>query len=421
MIEMLEPWWRFGVALLIGTLIGLEREFVQQRSGDVDFAGIRTFSLMSLLGSVAAFLSLQHGVGLFIIAYLALAALFTVSHVLEIIRERHEGITTEVAGLITPLLGAMVVWDLPEVAAALGVITALVLSLKPSLHSIARRMSPEDLRATLEFALITAVILPLIPNQQFGPFDVLNPFEIWLLVVLISGISFFGYVLTKVLGTRRGVGVMGLVGGLVSSTAVTLSFSGRSKENPSLSRLFVGAIALASCVLFPRVLVEVAVVNSALLPRLVPAFSAMLGVGLVSVYLVMRREAQSKEEPGVKLTNPLRLTTAIGFALLFSLVLMLVKGASEFYGDAGVYLASALTGLADVDALTLTAAELSAAGQLGERVASTAISLAVLVNTTVKAAMALTLGSKAMRRPVLWIFGLILVTGLATSAFTIWF
>ena len=181
----LEPWWRFAAALLIGALIGLEREFVQQRSGEQEFGGIRTFALMALLGAVAAFLTDQYGPLIFLAVYLGLILLLWASLLASSMRGVEEGITTEVTALLVPLFGAMMIWNQPAVAAALGVITALILALKPRLHGAARRMSAEDLRATLEFSIITAVVLPLLPNEGFGPYGVLNPFPIWLLVVFI--------------------------------------------------------------------------------------------------------------------------------------------------------------------------------------------------------------------------------------------
>jgi uncharacterized membrane protein (DUF4010 family) len=209
----LEPWWRFGAALLVGALIGLEREFVQQRSGEREFAGIRTFSLMALLGAAAAYFAEREGIALFLLGYGALALLIIASYVGEVIRQHDEGVTTEVAALLTPLLGAMMIWGAPELGAALGVIIALILAMRPRLHGMARGMTGEDLRAILEFSIITAVVLPLLPNRGLGPFGVLNPFQIWLIVVFVSGIGFLGYVLMKVLGAKRGIGSPGIRAG----------------------------------------------------------------------------------------------------------------------------------------------------------------------------------------------------------------
>lgn len=417
----LEPWWRFAAALLIGALVGLEREFVQQRSGEQEFGGIRTFSLMALLGAVAAYLAEEFGLVIFVAAYLGLILLLWASNLSTAMRGIEEGITSEIAALLMPLLGAMVIWDYAAVAGAVGVITALILALKPLLHDLARRMSAADLRATLEFALISAVILPLLPDKGFGPFGVLNPFQIWLLVVFVSGIGFFGYVLMKVLGTEQGIGVTGLLGGLVSSTATTLSFASRSKINESLSTMLARGILLASSVMFPRVLIEVAVVNRSLLPRVIAPIGAMFAASvLVFFFLWRRKQDDERDEPGkVELSNPLRLRTAVTFGLLFAIVLVVVRAANEYFGSAGVYAASVLTGITDVDSITLSVSELALSNAIEPRVAAVSIVIASLVNTTAKGVMALTLGSVELRKTIVRAFGIVLLTGLVVGTLTL--
>lgn len=425
-LDSFDPWWRFAAALLIGALIGLEREFVQQRSGEQEFGGIRTFALMALLGAISAYFSARFGVLLFLGAYLGLILLLWASILGPALRGEEEGITTEIAALLVPLLGAMVIWDAPELAAALGVVTALMLALKPGLHDLARRMSASDLRATLEFAIITAVILPILPNVGYGPFNLLNPFQIWLLVVFISGIGFVGYVLVKALGAEEGIGLTGVLGGLVSSTATTLSFAGRSKTSRSFSHLLAFGILLASCVMFPRVLLEVAVVNDALLPMVIVPLLAMLISGLLLVgWFWFRQQSQKGElQPNrVELANPLRLQTAIGFGLMFALVLVGVRVANEYLGSAGVFAASLLAGIADVDSITLSISELALDGSLDLRVGGMAIVIASLVNTLVKAIMASTLGSPELRRMIWRAFGVIILTGIVASLvsfFVLW-
>jgi uncharacterized membrane protein (DUF4010 family) len=417
----LEPWWRFAAALLIGALVGLEREYVQQRSGEQEFGGIRTFSLMSLLGAVGAYLTQDFGIVVFIAAYLGLILLLWASNLSTAMRGIEEGITSEIAALLVPLFGAMVMWDYAAIAGAMGVITALLLALKPRLHDLARRMSAADLRATLEFALISAVILPLLPNRGFGPFGVLNPFQIWLLVVFVSGIGFFGYVLMKTLGTEQGIGLTGLLGGLVSSTATTLSFAGRSKVNQSLSTMLARGILLASSVMFPRVLIEVAVVNNSLLPNVILPIGAMFLASILVFFFMWRGKGKDeKDEPGkVELSNPLRLQTAVTFGLVFAVVLVAVRAANEYFGSAGVYVASLLTGITDVDSITLSVSELALSGSLEPRVASIAIVIASLVNTTAKGVMALVIGSFGLRRTILRAFGIVLIVGLAVAGFTL--
>jgi uncharacterized membrane protein (DUF4010 family) len=420
-LDAFEPWWRFAAAILIGALIGLEREFVQQRSGEQEFGGIRTFALMALLGAIAAHFTQRFGLLLFMGAYVGLILLLWASNIGPAMRGEEEGITTEIAALMTPLLGAMVIWDAPELAAALGVVTALILALKPGLHDLARRMSAEDLRATLEFAIITAVILPLLPNEGYGPYSLLNPFLIWLLVVFVSGIGFVGYVLMKVLGAEEGIGLTGLLGGLVSSTATTLSFAGRSKSSLGLSDALAQGILLASSVMFPRVLVEVAVVNRSLLPYVAIPLGAMMLVGalIVGLYWLQHRAQHHGEHPSkVRLGNPLRLRTAIGFGVLFALVLVAVRVANEYLGSAGVYAASVLTGVTDVDSITLSVADLSLNGALEPQVAGVAIVLAALVNTATKGIMAGALGSQELRRTIWRSFGLVLLAGMIVSVLT---
>jgi uncharacterized membrane protein (DUF4010 family) len=283
-------------------------------------------------------------------------------------------------------------------------------------------MSSEDLWATLEFALIAAVVLPLLPNRTFGPFDVLNPYEIWLLVVFVSGIGFLGYVLMKVLGAERGIGLTGLLGGLASSTATTLSFAGRSKQSPALSRVFGSAIVLASTMMFPRVLVEVLVVYQPLVARLVLPLVAMLLTGWVAFAILWRQERSTEleDEGAVELTNPLNLSTAIKFGLLFAVVLVATKAANQFLGTAGVYAASVITGLTDVDSITLSVADLAANGQIASRAATLAILLAALTNTISKGALALTLGSRELRPTIIRAFGAMVAVGIVSSAALFW-
>lgn len=418
----LEPWWRFGAAILIGALIGIEREFVAQHAEQRSFAGIRTFSFISLFGALAAFLAAAHGFALFLVAYGGYILLVAGTRVASVFRGQTEGMTTEVVAIMTPMLGALVVWGHADIAAALSVITALLLSLKPPLHEIARRMNLEDLRATLQFGLIAVVVLPLLPNRPMGPFGVLNPFQIWLLVVFVSGISFLGYILMKMLGPERGTGLAGLFGGLVSSTATTVSFAGRSKSDPTLSAVSALAIVLASAAMFPRVIAEVLVVNPSLMLRLVWPLVGMLLAGVAITLILWRKRPSedSAESEHIQLANPLRFSSAITFAVLFIIVLIVVKAASETFGQTGVFLAAGLSGLTGVDSITLSAAGLAARGQLGAGAASTAIVIASLANTAVKAGLAAFLGSGAVRRTIFWALAVMMLVGLVASWLALW-
>jgi uncharacterized membrane protein (DUF4010 family) len=238
------------------------------------------------------------------------------------------------------------------------------------------------------------------------------------MVVFVSGIGFVGYVLMKFIGAERGIGLTGLVGGIVSSTATTVSFSTRSKDVPRLSPYFAQAIILASSVMFPRVIIEVLAVNAGLLHRIALPIAAMLLAGGLAGWYLLRQQGQAEEEESerkaVELQNPLKLSTAIAFGLLFAVVLTGVKLAQQFFGDTGVYVASVITGLTDVDAITLSVARLARSGQVSADVAATSILIAAIMNTIAKAGIALAIGAPELRRPILRAFGFIVLVGVVS-------
>jgi uncharacterized membrane protein (DUF4010 family) len=403
---------RFGIALLIGVLIGLEREYARLKEEVKAFAGVRTFPLIGLLGCSAALVGDLTAGWAFAIILLLLGLLVGVAYAIDAFQGR-VGVTSEIAAVMVFVCGALAYWDYLELAAALAVVTFGFLTLKPQLHGLAERLSSEDMYATLKFAIISLIVLPVLPNQTYGPppFDAFNPYKTWLMVVFISGISFLGYVLIKVVGSRRGIGLTGLLGGLVSSTAVTLSFSERSEEHPDLARPFALAITLAWAVMYGRVLVEVAVLNRVLLAVLwMPMVAAMLAglVCCVYYYFVQRTD----EGSDVKVTNPFELGPAIKFGVLYAVILVVAKVAQFYFQDAGVYVASALAGLTDVDAITLSMAELAGAqGGVALPTAARAVVLATISNTVVKGSIALSAGSNTLRRALLPPFVLILSAG----------
>jgi uncharacterized membrane protein (DUF4010 family) len=410
---------RFGTALLIGILIGAEREFARLKEDVKSFAGVRTFPLISLMGCSAGLLTDMTSAWTFGVLALLVAVLIALAYSFDA-REGRVGLTTEIASLVVFVCGALCYWDFLELAAALAVVTFGFLTLKPQLHGMAARISSEDLYATLKFAIISLIVLPVLPNQAYGPapFDAFNPYRTWLMVVFISGISFLGYVLIKVVGSRRGIGLTGLLGGLVSSTAVTLSFSERSQDHPELARPFALAITLAWTMMFGRVLVEVAVLNQPLLRVLwVPMGAGMLaGLVFCVLYYFGRRTDQSSD---VKLANPFELGPAIKFGILYAVILIAAKAAQFYFQDAGLYAAATLAGLADVDAITLSMAELAgAAGGVTTATAARAVVLAAISNTIVKGGIAISLGSKSLRRTLLPPFLVMLITS-AVVAFLV--
>jgi uncharacterized membrane protein (DUF4010 family) len=421
-VTFLEPWWHFGVALLIGALLGLEREFIQQKEDVPDFAGIRTFSLIALLGAVAAFLSELWGLMPIAIALAGLILLTAASYIGELMRNDNDaGITTQIAALLTFLFGVLAMSEYVRVAIVLSVITALLLSLKGKLHDWIRRMNALDIRVTFQFAIVAAVILPLLPDQEIDPFGLLNPFRIWLMVVFVSGIGFSGYVLMKILGPSRGINLMGLLGGLASSTASTISFASASRQNPEMSSLYARAAILASSVMIPRVLLWVLVLAPPLLKVVGPALFAMFALGLLIAYILQRKSKldESKLQRSFQVSNPLKLSTAIKFGLLFALVLLIVEFSQNILGDSGVYLTSVVTGLTDVDAITLSVSRLVGNAQMEVNVAGTAIIIATLMNTLAKGAIAASSGTPELRRIVLPALGLILLVGVISGVLTV--
>jgi uncharacterized membrane protein (DUF4010 family) len=409
--------YRFGVALVIGILVGLQREYAY---GDPDremFAGVRTFALMALLGGMAAMVADHLAspwpfVGIMLLVGLLIAIAYFISA-----QRGGIGLTTEVSALVTTLTGALCYWDYLPLAAAVAVATTVLLSLKLEMQTFIRRITREDVYATLKFAVITAIVLPVLPNDTFGPppLDVLNPYKIWLMVVFISGISFLGYVLFKVVGSRQGIGLTGLLGGMVSSTAVTLSFSQRSQTQPDLARPLALGLTAAWMMMFLRVVAEVAALNVALLRILWLPMVAAAAVGMAyGLYLFF---AQRTDEAGdVDFSNPFELRPAVKFGLLYAVILLISKAAQTYLGDTGVYLSSAAAGLTDVDAITLSMAELGGqAGGLGLDVAARAIVLAAMSNTIVKGGVVLVSGSPSLRRALLPGFVLMLVTAIGLA------
>jgi len=408
---------RFGLAFVIGILIGLQREYAGRRAQQGLFAGARTLALIGIAGCASALLADLAGTPwVFIAASLIIAGLIGIAYYVSASRG-DIGLTTEIAAFLVFLIGALCYWGTLVLAAALGVGVAVLLSLKLGVRRFVGRLSEQDVLATLTFAVITAIVLPVLPNRTFGsaPWDVLNPHNIWLMVVFISGISFVGYVLIKLVGPRRGVGLTGLLGGLVSSTAVTLSFTQRSRTHAALAKPFALAITVAWTMMFARVLVEAAVLNPSLLSAL---WLPIGGAGAIALcycgfLLFSSRNAGTGED--VALKAPFELGPALRFALAYAAILVISRGAQMLLGEAGVYVSATVSGLADVDAITLSLARMAGDGTVGIGTAANGIVLAAMVNTLVKGGMVLVLGAAALRKAILPAIGLILTAGLSLA------
>ncbi len=389
--------YRLGAALAIGLLIGIERGWHEREAKEgARIAGVRTYGLVGLLGGGMALIAEAFGALVMGLAFVGLAGLLAAVYVENLHRGRADvGITSLVAALLTFALGALAAMGEVVIAAASAVLTALLLGYKPQLHRWVNALEGEELRAGIKLLLISVVLLPVLPNQGFGPWDAFNPYASWWMVVLIAAISFVGYFAVKIGGAARGTVFTGLASGLASSTALTLHFSRLAARDPTLAPVLATGILLACGTMFPRMLLVASLLNRELFQALVvPALVMALCVyGPALVFL--RRQARMQPYAASPLKNPLELRAALVFGALLAAVMLLGNALQEVAGEAGVLVLAAASGIADVDAITLSLARMS-----GEDLALGAAALGVViagaVNSLVKGAMAGVIGGRAI-------------------------
>jgi len=393
-----------AVAVAAGGLIGAEREQAHGSRAS-DFGGVRTFPLLAIVGVIAGLL--RPALGAWIVGALALAVIVALAVAQARAHGDDIGVSSELAAIVTFGLGVMSAT--PElmpgssrylVVAAVAAVTMALLALKRPLHGFIAKVSSDDVYATAKFVVLALVVLPLLPNRAYGPFAVLNPRKIGLMIVLVAGVSFAGYVAARLVGSRRGLLVAGLLGGLVSSTALTVALAGRAKEDARLAPLSAVGILAGCATMFPRVLLVAAVVDPALLAALAPSFGVMAVVAYAVAFRAYAQSSREKEHAEVAFHNPFELRQALQFGVLYAGILFVARAAQHYAGAAGVYVSAGFAGLADVDAITLSLAELHRSGALAD-VAAPAITLAALVNTLTKAVIARALGGQALGRGVL--------------------
>jgi uncharacterized membrane protein (DUF4010 family) len=391
---------RLGVAALAGLAVGIEREWSGHAAGpDARFAGLRTFTLLGGIGGVAGWLAEAGAVALAVTLAAGACALVVAAYILAARRSRSaiEG-TTEVAAVLIVALGVLAGLGRMDIAGGSAALIVLVLSEKQRLHRAVRKIGEEELRAALQFAVLALVVLPLLPDETFGPLGGVNPRSLWIVVLLFSGLSFAGYLARKAVGASRGYGLAGAIGGAISSTAVTLTFARKSKANPALSGPLATGVAGACVVLMPRLIVLSLVLNPRVAWRLVSLFAIPFVVGIVVVGALLWWQRGARHEKAEdELRNPLGLWTAIRMALAFQAALMLVAWVRQQVGLPGVLPAAALIGFTDMDALNIAMNRL---GDQPESVALAAVAIGVgtVSNTVLKLGLALTLGSPAFRR-----------------------
>ncbi len=399
---------RVFVAAAVGALVGLERE--GSDSGGT-FAGSRTFPLLAFYGALVevffpAFLP---------VALAAVALPLTVAYVAKVVLTRDIGLTTLVAALLVVVFGAMAAHSARGAVATVvvgGVVTAL-LSAKDPIHTFAEGLDEEERRASVTFVLVVFVVLPLLPDRSVEALYGLNPRFVWLMVVFVSGLSFAAYALSQVLGTERGLAVTGILGGFVSSTATAVSMAEQAAENPSLYQVCAVSTVVAATVMFPRALVEVVVVNPALASQVVVPLGVMTVVAAVAAAVVYWRATVTMDADG-DVENPFRLKPALFFGAVFAVILLVSEQANALLGSSGVYATAFVSGLADVDAMTLTLSRLAAEGVVTDEVATTGIVIAAVANTLVKAGIAWVLGTRELGKLVMAVLLTAAIAGLGT-------
>ena len=378
----------FFLSLILGGLIGVEREFKKQRESSPVFGGIRTFTIISLIGTLSGELSHQFGFPLVYIVLVSIVGLIGIS----LFFQRTPGLTSEFSALMTFLIGLLCSVRNYQLASLLAISLFFVLSFKEQMHKFVKHLTLDDLYAFLKFAAVTVVIYPLLPDKEFYG---VNPKEVWVMVILISAIDFLGYVLTKFAG-ERGVVITGLIGGLVSSTAVTASFSPLSRLNPSLVREYAAGIVGACSIMFPRMVVLAMFVNFRFaLYLLIPSLVAFF-FGIAYTYILSKEDRGNRAK--VNVTNPFELSVAIKFGLFYAFILFLSRNAVKHFGNYGLYAVGALSGLTDVDPMTLSTAKLYNSGMVELLPGVLAVLLSALVNTLFKWFLTISIGTRELFR-----------------------
>ncbi len=412
--------WLLGAAVAIGLLIGTERGWKSREAPEGErIAGLRTFGLIGFLGGASGLLALYlHPVVLGFV-FLGFAAAVIMAYLQHQKRSDDFSITGLVAALLTFVLGAMATLDHAAVAASAAVVTALLLRLKTVLHGWLKKLEPRELDAALLFLLISVVMLPVLPDKGYGPWDALNPYEIWWMVVLIAGISFIGYFAMKIAGTDQGAIITALAAGMVSSTALTLQFARLARYMPGKEQVLAAGILVACGIMFPRVLLVAVIIYPDMLAHLWMPVLVMSLIVFAPVLVLWRRVNRRSEQPAAPtvLQNPMELKSALVFGLLLALVVLLGQGLKEWLGETGIYLLAAISGITDVDALNLTLSRMASAGDILPGLAAMGILIAATSNSLVKGVLALSIGGPTLG---LRVFVPLLVAGL-TGIGLVWF
>ncbi|MGJ8734955.1 MgtC/SapB family protein [Zobellia laminariae] len=395
------------ISMGIGLIIGLEREYDKLK--DQGFAGIRTFPIVAILGFTLENLTDKFSVWILIVSLGAFIFFLAFNHMYQKQEEYGKGLTTNLALIATFVLGIMVSAEYYRDAVATAVIIVTLLSLKTRFRTVISNITSEELFAFIKFSIISLLILPFLPNKVYGPTALLNPFEIGSIVVIVSFLNFIGYFLVKYVGSKRGILLTAILGGLISSTAVTWSYASRSEESPELSKKYAAGIVIASAIMFPRLALLAYIFNSAILRYLALPF-CLLTIICIVVSLVLIQRDTKKPDTNIKLGNPLNILNAIGFGAIYVVILFAVFYSNKFFGESGLYYSALISGLADTDAITISMAKFSMDSEKLE-LASLVIIAAISSNMLVKLGISIFKGSKTTGKLVGYTFGSIILIG----------
>ncbi len=379
------------LATAIGLLMGLERE-----RRPAALAGVRTFGLTGLLGALAGLLAEQLATpGLLIAGFVLVAAMIIAANFRQP-EPNDPGTTSVVALLVCYCLGAMVWVGQGRLAVMAAVGSTMLLYFKSELRGVASRLTSQDWRSILQFSVLSLIVLPILPNHGFGPYEAINPHQVWLMIVLISGVSLAGYAALRLIGARYGAPLLGLFGGLVSSTATTMVFARHARENPAMAPTATLVILLANLIMVVRVLAIAGVLSPSVLPELTTGCLLAILIGSVVIAVNWRQLAAQEGLPIPETRNPTELRTAMGFGLLYAGVLLCAAWLSDSAGQGGLYLLAFASGLTDVDAIALSTLRLLNLGKMETTPTAIAILLAMLANLTFKTGLAFGLGGRAL-------------------------
>lgn len=387
---------RLLVALLIGMLIGLDRERKASSSARDEFAGIRTFPLIAITGCIPMLIAPPAGPILLAFAFVAMGAVMMISYRQQA-SSGHIGATTEVAAVATFMLGALSGAGGMLFAGAAGIVVAVLLASKSPLERFSQAITREEMTAMLQMAVISVIILPILPDKGYGPWSVLNPREIWFVVVLVAGLSLAAFIAVRLLGERKGLAATGAIGGLVSSTAITVAMADRSKSADRTAAAAASAAILASTVMALRIAVLAGIIARDVLPRLLPAVVVMALIGGAFAWMAAKRAHTSEAGDAAAVKNPFRLRQALTFALFYAGIVLLVRAAEEYLAPSALFAVAALSAVMDVDAITIAFAKRGPEAD-GWRTIAAGITLAAVVNTLVKLGIGASRGGTVFRR-----------------------